>query len=121
MTATTTTAEPRSADVLEATRAIVPALRERAAATAGERRVPMANIDLLRQAGSLKVLQSPRNGGLGLGVRDHLDVISLLARGCGSTAWVAGVVHAHSWMLSHFPAEGRTTCTAPIPTRWSPP
>ena len=53
------------------------------------------------------MLQSSRNGGLGLGVRDHLDVISTLARGCASTAWVAGVVHAHSWLLSHFPAEGQ--------------
>ena len=35
-----------------------------------------------------------------------------------STAWVAGVVHAHSWLLSHFPARVRTTSTAPIPTRW---
>ena len=53
------------------------------------------------------MLQSTRNGGLGLSVRDHLDVISTLARGCASTAWVAGVVHAHSWLLSHFPAEGQ--------------
>ena len=53
------------------------------------------------------MLQSTRNGGLGLGVRDHLDVISTLARGCASTAWVAGVVHAHSWLLSHFPAQGQ--------------
>ena len=52
-------------------------------------------------------MQSSRNGGLGLGVRDHLDVIIHSARGCGSTAWVAGVVHAHSWLLSHFPAEGQ--------------
>ncbi|WP_419865008.1 hypothetical protein [Candidatus Poriferisodalis sp.] len=36
-------------------------------------------------------------------MRTHLDVISTLAEGCGSTAWVAGVTHAHSWMMSHFP------------------
>ena len=40
-------------------------------------------------------------------VRDHVDVISTLARGCGSTAWVSGVVHAHSWLLSHFPEQGQ--------------
>ena len=93
--------------VLERTIELVPELRERAEQANADRRLPEENIKALRQAGSFKVLQSSRNGGLGLGVRDHLDVISTLARGCASTAWVAGVVHAHSWLLSHFPAEGQ--------------
>ena len=93
--------------VLERTIELVPELRARAEQANADRRLPEENIKALRQAGSFKVLQSSRNGGLGLGVRDHLDVISTLARGCASTAWVAGVVHAHSWLLSHFPAEGQ--------------
>ena len=92
---------------VDATLAIVPGLRERAAATALDRRLPQANIDAMRAAGSLKTIQSTRNGGLGLSIRSHLDVVSALGRGCGSTAWVAGVVHAHSWLLSHFPAQGQ--------------
>lgn len=94
-------------DVVARTRELVPELRERADQTALDRRLPQANIDALRQAGSLKVVQAQRNGGLGLGFRAHLDVISALGEGCGSTAWVAGVVHAHSWLLSHFPGEGQ--------------
>ena len=93
--------------VLERTAELVPELRARAGEANAERRLPEENIKALQEAGSFKVLQSTRNGGLGLGVRDHLDVISTLARGCASTAWVAGVVHAHSWLLSHFPAEGQ--------------
>ena len=93
--------------VLERTIELVPELRARAEQANADRRLPEENIKALRQAGSFKVLQSTRNGGLGLSVRDHLDVISTLARGCTSTAWVAGVVHAHSWLLSHFPAEGQ--------------
>jgi 3-hydroxy-9,10-secoandrosta-1,3,5(10)-triene-9,17-dione monooxygenase len=93
--------------VLDRTLAIVPELRARAEQAANDRRLPVENVEALRQAGSLKVLQATRNGGLGLSVRDHLDVISTLARGCGSTAWVAGVVHAHSWLLSHFPEQGQ--------------
>ena len=65
------------------------------------------NIDVLRRAGSLKTIQATRNGGLALGIRTHLDVISALGEGCGSTAWVAGVVQAHSWLLSHFPEQGQ--------------
>jgi 3-hydroxy-9,10-secoandrosta-1,3,5(10)-triene-9,17-dione monooxygenase len=93
--------------VLERTLELVPELRGRAEQASIDRRLPEENIKALRRAGSLKVLQSTRNGGLGLGVRDHLDVISTLARGCGSTAWVAGVVHAHSWLLSHYPEQGQ--------------
>ena len=94
-------------DVVARTRALIPELRQRAEATAANRRVPVENIAALRAAGSLRTIQSTRNGGLGLSIRAHLDVVSALARGCGSTAWVAGVVHAHSWLLSHFPAQAQ--------------
>ncbi len=94
-------------DVVARTREIVPELRERADQTAADRRLPQANIDDLRRSGALKVVQAPRNGGMGLGWRAHLDVIGALGEGCGSTAWVAGVVHAHSWLLSHFPVEAQ--------------
>lgn len=98
---------PATASVVERTRELVPELRERAERAAEERRLPIENVEALKRAGSLKVIQATRNGGLALGVREHLDVISTLARGCASTAWVAGVVHAHSWLLSHFPEQGQ--------------
>jgi len=103
MTTTSTT----TTSVLDSTLEIVPELRARAEQAANDRRLPVENIEALRRSGSLKVLQATRNGGLGLSVRDHVDVISTLARGCGSTAWVSGVVHAHSWLLSHFPEQGQ--------------
>jgi 3-hydroxy-9,10-secoandrosta-1,3,5(10)-triene-9,17-dione monooxygenase len=102
-----TTTSTATASVLERTLEIVPELRARAEQAANDRRLPIENVEAMRRAGSLKVLQATRNGGLGLGVRDHLDVITALARGCGSTAWVAGVVQAHSWLLSHFPEQGQ--------------
>ncbi len=88
--------------LLEAARALAPVLRERAPATNANRRLPAETIAELKAAGLLKVLQAPRNGGFGLGMAAHLDVISALAQGCGSTAWVTGVTHAHSWLMSHF-------------------
>jgi 3-hydroxy-9,10-secoandrosta-1,3,5(10)-triene-9,17-dione monooxygenase len=95
------------ADLLERTRAIVPALRERTDEAAALRRVPAENIALMREAGSLKTIQSTRNGGYGLGIRAHLDTVAILAEGCASTAWCAGVIQAHSWMVSHFPVEAQ--------------
>ena len=95
------------AQLVERTRELIPELRGRAEQCARERRLPQANIDAMRAAGSLKTIQASRNGGFGRGVRTHLDVTSALGRGCGSTAWVAGVVHAHSWLVSHFPEQGQ--------------
>ncbi|MDH4074428.1 MAG: hypothetical protein OEW29_00720 [Acidimicrobiia bacterium] len=96
-----------AAELVERARRLAPVLRERSVATNASRRLPRETIDDLRAAGVLKVLQSPRNGGYGLSMRDHLDVNAALGEGCGSTAWVVGVTHAHSWMMSHFPAEAQ--------------
>ncbi len=94
-------------DAVARARELIPELRERAPQTALDRRLPQVNIDAMRRAGALKTIQATRNGGYALGIRSHLDVISALGEGCGSTAWVAGVVHAHSWLLSHFPEQGQ--------------
>jgi 3-hydroxy-9,10-secoandrosta-1,3,5(10)-triene-9,17-dione monooxygenase len=102
-----TTTSTTASEAVARARELIPELRERAARTASDRRLPQENIDALRRAGALKTLQATRNGGYALGIRSHLDVISALGEGCGSTAWVAGVVHAHSWLLSHFPEQGQ--------------
>jgi 3-hydroxy-9,10-secoandrosta-1,3,5(10)-triene-9,17-dione monooxygenase len=96
-----------ASDALARTRELIPELRERAAQTALDRRLPQVNVDALRRAGSLKTVQATRNGGYALGIHNHLDIMSALGEGCGSTAWVAGVVQAHSWLLSHFPEQGQ--------------
>ncbi|MEA3184193.1 MAG: 3-hydroxy-9,10-secoandrosta,3,5(10)-triene-9,17-dione monooxygenase [Ilumatobacteraceae bacterium] len=102
-----TTMPITAADAVARARELTPELRERAAQTALDRRIPQINIDALRRAGALKTIQATRNGGYALGIRSHLDVMSALGRGCGSTAWVAGVVQAHSWLMSHFPEQGQ--------------
>jgi 3-hydroxy-9,10-secoandrosta-1,3,5(10)-triene-9,17-dione monooxygenase len=102
-----TTMSMTASDAVARATELIPELRERAAQTALDRRLPQANIDALRGAGALKTIQATRNGGYALGIRSHLDVMSALGRGCGSTAWVAGVVQAHSWLSSHFPEQGQ--------------
>jgi 3-hydroxy-9,10-secoandrosta-1,3,5(10)-triene-9,17-dione monooxygenase len=94
-------------DVVARTWEIVPELRARAERAGLDRKLPRENIEALRRAGSMKTIQARRNGGYGLGIRSHVDVIRTLGRGCGSTAWVVGVVHAHSWVISHMQAAGQ--------------
>ncbi len=78
-------------------------LGTRAARTEELRRVPDENMDLIISAGLLGVLQPRAWGGHQLTMRAHLDVVSAIAEGCSATGWVLGVMHAHSWMMAHFP------------------
>jgi 3-hydroxy-9,10-secoandrosta-1,3,5(10)-triene-9,17-dione monooxygenase len=83
--------------------ALAPVLAERVAEADRLRRVPDANVAALREAGLFKVLQARRYGGHQASLRTHIDVVAALARGCTSTAWCVGVVHAHSWLMGLFP------------------
>lgn len=88
-------------------RELVPCWQARADADPGARRLPAETVDELRASGLLRVLQARRNGGHEADLATHIDVVSAIAEGCPSTAWVVGVVHAHSWVLSHYPTEAQ--------------
>jgi 3-hydroxy-9,10-secoandrosta-1,3,5(10)-triene-9,17-dione monooxygenase len=53
------------------------------------------------------VLQPRRCGGFEMSLHTHIDTVAEIARGCGSTAWCMGVIHAHSWLVSSFPQEAQ--------------
>ena len=81
--------------------------RARVPQAESDRRVPAENMARIRESGLLRVIQARNCGGHELSMRAHLDVISAIAEGCSSTAWVLGVMHAHSWMMAHFPGQAR--------------
>ena len=92
-----------AAELLDRAAALIPALRERAAEAERLRRLPDANVAALKRAGLLKIVQARRTGGYQLSLHAHIDAVATVARGCGSTAWCMGVVHAHSWLIASFP------------------
>ncbi len=94
---------PPVTDLLERATSLIPELRQRAAEAETLRRLPEANVAALKRAGLLKVLQARRYGGHQLSLHAHVDTVATIARGCGSTAWCMGVVHAHSWLMGSFP------------------
>src|SRR4051794_41814058 len=104
---TSTTTSITAGDAVARAHELIPELRERAAQTVLDRRLPVANIEALRRAGALKTIQARRNGGFALGIRSHPVVMSALGRGGGSTAWGVGAVHAHSWLVSDFSEPGQ--------------
>ena len=95
--------EAETAELVARARAVAEELRPGAARTEELRRVPEENFERVIEAGLLGVIQSRRTGGRELSMRAHLDVVSAVAEGCSSTAWVLGVMHAHSWLMAHFP------------------
>ncbi len=102
-------ASPRMAqkDARTIARSIIPELRTRAVEAEAKRAVPKESVDLLIKHGLLTTIQ-PRNcGGQELSMRAHVDVLSSVAEGCASTAWVLGVMQAHSWMFCHLPEQAQ--------------
>lgn len=99
--------EVRSEDVVTRARELAGSFLDRATKDPGARRISEATIADIRDGGLFRVLQARRNGGLETDLLTHLEVVSAVAEGCPSTAWVVGVAHAHSWLISHFGAEAQ--------------
>jgi 3-hydroxy-9,10-secoandrosta-1,3,5(10)-triene-9,17-dione monooxygenase len=96
-----------TANLIERATALIPELSQRVAEAEKLRRLPDANVAALKRAGLLKVLQARRYGGHQASLHAHIDTVATIARGCGSTAWCMGVVHAHSWLMASFPQEAQ--------------
>ena len=89
-------------EALERARALVPALRERAArAETARRMLPETEADLHR-TGLFRFLQPKRYGGMELDFPAFFEVPAALARGCASTAWNVFNLGAHHWTLALF-------------------
>jgi 3-hydroxy-9,10-secoandrosta-1,3,5(10)-triene-9,17-dione monooxygenase len=82
---------------------LVPALRQRAQKAEAIRRVPDATIADLHRTGLFRMLQPRRVGGSELPYRALIELGAIVARGCGSTAWVLNNLASHHWMLAMWP------------------
>lgn len=99
---------PRESDTSAVTRdemlrraeALVPALRKRSAAAEALRRCPDETMADFNAAGFIRVCQPVRFGGYELGWDVLCEVGQILARGCGSQAWVSTVLGDHVHIVS---------------------
>lgn len=109
---TTTIARPEAAPslasrTLDRAAKLVPALRARAAEAELLRRLPEETIADLRASGLFKLMLPKRVGGDQASLHDFIDTVAEVGKGCGSTAWVLGVVNAHHWLLGLFPKQAQ--------------
>ena len=84
---------------------LLPRLRERAEETESLRRIPDATMGELKDAGVIQLLSPKSVGGFGMGLETYADSVRRLARGCASTAWTAGHLIEHVWMLARWPQD----------------
>jgi len=100
-------AAPDLAELKRRALALVPRLRERAAETEKLRRVPDATIADLHAAGLFRMLQPKRVGGSEAPYRALVELGAIVARGCGSTAWVLNNLACHHWILAMWPKDAQ--------------
>ncbi|QNE14836.1 GTP cyclohydrolase II RibA [Pseudarthrobacter sp. NBSH8] len=98
---------PTHDELLARVDALIPRLRERAAETEEIRRVPEATMAELKAAGVIQMLAPKAVGGFGMGLETYVEVVRRLAQGCVSTAWTAGHLVEHVWMLARWPQEAQ--------------
>ena len=103
----TASARIESSAILRQAVALAPRLRERAVQAERLRRLPEQSVAELKDAGVFKVLRSSRHGGAQASLREFVDIVAALGKGCGSSAWCAGVANAHNWLLGIFPEQSQ--------------
>jgi alkylation response protein AidB-like acyl-CoA dehydrogenase len=94
-------------DLVGRARELFPRLRERAPEVERERRLPDSTISELQSAGLFKLFVPRRLGGHEASVRTFLDVTAEIARGCGSTGWVAALINICGWLGSLYPESAQ--------------
>src|SRR3954469_2643672 len=94
--------ESAYAAMLARARAMVPQLRERAAATEQLRRLPPETERELHETGLFRIVQPKRVGGSELDYVALVDCADTLAQADASVAWNFANLASHHWMLGMF-------------------
>lgn len=99
--------EIADAELIERARALVPTLRERAAAAEGVGCLSAETMADLRSADLFRVLQPKDFGGLEKNFGTMVEIAFELGRGCASTAWVYQNLTMHQLLIGFFPRKAQ--------------
>src|SRR5262245_14876741 len=92
---------------LERVRALLPAIRARAAHAEQLRRLPDETLKDFLDGGLFRCLQPRRYGGYELDPGTFYQAVMDVGTACGSSAWILGVVGIHNWQLALFPSRAQ--------------
>ena len=107
---------PRAQELIEAARAMGPALVMRRAQCKAGRRVPEETVQEFHDAGFFKILQPEQWGGYAMDPQVFYMVGYEVARFCPSSAWILGVIAVHNWQLAVFDDRAAQDVWADDPT-----
>jgi len=116
VTSAPTAAAGSASEVIARTVALIPALRERAAAVDELREMLPASVADLKSAGTARLFQPARFGGCEAELFSGVDALAAVGRGCGSTAWCMVQHITHNFMLSQWPDQGQQDIWGEDPT-----
>jgi alkylation response protein AidB-like acyl-CoA dehydrogenase len=94
-------------EILNRARAIGEMVRERAQQTENDRRISADVIEAMGRADLFKILQPRAHGGFEHGFDVFFKTIAEIARGCGSSGWVYGLLASHQWITACFPKQAQ--------------
>ena len=96
----TTPSSPRVSEVVRRVEAVSDELEACAAETEKLGMLSAGSVHALRLAGVVRMLQPPEHGGEAAHPRDFAEAVMAVARHCGSSGWVAGVLGVHPWEVA---------------------
>ncbi len=88
------------AEMLERIQALQPLFRANAQRAREERRLPVENVEALKEAGFFLALQPKNWGGYELDPQEFFRIQMAIAEGCMSTAWAGGIVAVHAFQIA---------------------
>ncbi len=87
--------------------ALAPKLVERRAKGAANRRLPEETMADIVATKALRACMPKQFGGFELPFGTHTDVAMEIAKHCGSSGWVAGIIGSHNWWLGKYQLEAQ--------------
>lgn len=94
-------------EMVERAAALVPKLRERAAACEKLRHVPDETVADFMAAEIHRISQPVPYGGIGLDMDTVYECATQLGRGCGSSGWMGSFWPLHNWMMGLWPKQAQ--------------
>jgi len=106
-TAETNSTKVSGEELVARAAAMVPALRERAAAAEEAGRIPEETFDDAKNADLFRVAVPRRFGGHEVEFKHIPQIIREWGRGCTSSSWVLGFLAYHNFQYGHFPEQAQ--------------
>jgi alkylation response protein AidB-like acyl-CoA dehydrogenase len=98
---------PDAVELRARAQAIGEQARARAQQTEADRRVSAGMVARMREADLFRVMQPKAYGGYEYGFDIFSEIVATVARGCGSTGWVYGLLASHQWLIACFSKEAQ--------------